>query len=138
MALLDINWNPSSRQLRQFAGLQFAFFAAISAWLYHRTGYPSPALALVAVSLVAGLAGLVRPGSLRWLFVGWILAVFPVGWLVSHVLLALLFYLVITPVGAMMKCCGYDPMQRRLDRQATSYWQPRSEHRAPQRYFKQY
>jgi hypothetical protein len=138
MAVLDIHWNPSSRQLRQFAVLQAIFFTAVAAGLYHRTGSAPSAAILLAASLLAALLGLALPSWLRWIFVGWILVAFPVGWLVSHALLAALFYLVFTPIAAMMKVCGYDPMQRRPDRQATSYWKPRPPQDDTERYFKQY
>jgi hypothetical protein len=65
-------------------------------------------------------------------------AVFPIGWLVSHLLLAAIYYLVVTPIGVMMRVCRYDPMQRRFDRQAATYWKPRRNTDDPQRYFKQY
>ena len=138
MAVVDINWNPTSTQLRQFAAMQLVFFALVAAWLFHRTGSGTLAIALLGVSAVACIAGSVRPQCLRWIFVGWIVAAFPIGWLVSHLLLALLFYLVFTPVGIMMRLCGYDPMQRRLDREAKSYWKPRTPPEDAQRYFKQY
>ena len=75
---------------------------------------------------------------MRGVYVVWMAAVFPIGWLVSHLLLAAIYYLVITPIGIMMRVCGYDPMQRRWDRQATTYWKPRRDTDDPKRYFKQY
>jgi hypothetical protein len=62
----------------------------------------------------------------------------PVGWSVSHLLLLALFYLVVTPIGLLMKLLGYDPLTRGFDRSASSYW---VEHAPPPdaaRYFKQY
>jgi len=138
MAVIDIKWNPTSKELRQFAGLQLIFFALVAAWLHHRVGSSVGAVAVLSVSILACVLGLLWPRCLRWVFVGWILAVFPIGWLVSHTLLAILFYLVFTPVGIIMRLCGYDPMHRRWDRDADSYWKPRTPPDDTQRYFKQY
>jgi hypothetical protein len=44
------------------------------------------------------------------------------GLLVSTLLLALLFYLVVTPVGLLARLCGKDFLQRRISRGAASYW----------------
>lgn len=138
MAIVDIPWNPPPRTLRQFAALQLVFFAAVAAWLYFRHAQSLAAGALLAASLAAAAVGAVRPAGLRWFFVGWMLAVFPIGWIVSHTALLLTFYLVFVPVGLIMKLCGYDPLERRLDRNAESYWKPRPAQEDTERYFKQY
>jgi hypothetical protein len=46
--------------------------------------------------------------------------------------------LVITPIGVIMRVCGYDPMQRRCDRNAETYWKRRENQDDTKRYFKQY
>jgi hypothetical protein len=64
--------------------------------------------------------------------------VFPIGWTVSHLLLAAIYYLAIAPIGVIMRVCGYDPMQRRFDRNAETYWKRRQDRDDTKRYFKQY
>jgi hypothetical protein len=118
--------------------LQLFFFALVAAWLYQQWQTTMLVVAMLAASSAIMLIGLIRPTALRWIFVGWILAVFPIGWLVSHLLLAAVFYLLFTPVGLLMRICGYDPMQRRIDRNAESYWKPRPTKADTERYFKQY
>jgi hypothetical protein len=138
MAVLDINWHPTSSQLRQFAVLQLVFFGLAAVWLDHRIGSRAATLGVLSLSALACLIGLIRPQTLRWFFVGWIVAVFPIGWCVSHLLLAVIFYLVFAPIGIIMAWCGYDPMHRRWDRQAKTYWLTRTPPDDIQRYFKQY
>ena len=138
MAMVEINWNPPRRQLRQFAGLLFLFALGLSGWLLYRGASMTTAGAVF--SAIAGVAtvGWFWTGLLRVVFVAWMLLAFPIGWVVSHVLLALIYYLIFTPIGIMMKLFGYDPMRRQLDREAKTYWRPRREEDDPQRYFKQY
>lgn len=45
--------------------------------------------------------------------------------LVSPVMLVIIFYGVLTPMGLLMRLLGKDPMRRSFDTQATSYWIPR-------------
>ena len=78
------------------------------------------------------------PPLLRPVYQLWMLAVYPIGWTVSHIVMALLFYLVFTPVGLIMRACGRDPMQRKFDRQATTYWQRRPPEQDKRRYFRQF
>ena len=53
-------------------------------------------------------------------------------------ILGLIYYLVLTPIGLLMRVFGKDPMRRRLDRTAESYWIERDEAAASERYFKQF
>jgi len=138
MAVLDINWNPAPKQLRQFALLLAAVLAAAALWLYWKSPGTHWAAAALLAAAVAGGIGVVRPALMRPVYVVWMAAVFPIGWTVSHVLLAAIYYLVITPIGVIMRVCGYDPMQRRCDRNAVTYWKRRENQDDTKRYFKQY
>jgi saxitoxin biosynthesis operon SxtJ-like protein len=42
--------------------------------------------------------------------------------LISPVILAVLFYGCITPIGLLMRLTGKDPLRRRFEREAQSYW----------------
>ena len=57
---------------------------------------------------------------------------------VSYTVLAMVFYLVLTPIGLLMRLVGYDPMSRRFDKDAASYWVPREGSRKVGRYFRQF
>jgi len=138
MAVLDVNWNPADKQLRQFALLLALLLAGLAGWLAWKSHPVAWAAGAGAAAVASGVLGVFRPGLMRVVYVGWMAAVFPIGWLVSHLLLAAIYYLVITPIGVMMRVCGYDPMQRRWDRQAPTYWKPRRDVDDPKRYFKQY
>src|SRR5947207_1868237 len=127
----DIPWGPGDRTLRQFGGL-LVLSAAAAAWL--REELRGPAL----VAAMVGTTGLLRPGALRPLYVGWMLAVFPVSWLASRLLLALLFYGLVTPVGLLFRLAGRDALRRRRGREESSYWQPRGEGTDSLRYFRQF
>src|SRR5262245_4813191 len=94
--MISINWHPSDRELRWFAGLWFPLFWAIVGTLVGlRTGYWLDVSAAMAVVAVIGAVGLWRPQLVRPLYVGWMCAAFPIGWTVSHLLLAAIFYLLI-------------------------------------------
>jgi hypothetical protein len=138
MALVEINWHPSARDLRIFAVLQAIFFSIVAAWIYHRSGAALISGGMVAASLTAALIGLVAPHALRPMYVTWTAVALPVGWTVSHLLMAALFYLVIAPIGLMMRALGRDPLQRKFDRSASTYWRCREVRRDSSRYFRQF
>lgn len=136
--MIEINRNPSRTELRVFAVLLVVFFGLIALWIYRRTGSLPWALGTFSVATAVAVAGFFLPAFLRYVYVGWMTAVTPIGWVVSHVLMAVVFYLVVTPIGLLMRLMGRDPMQRAFERNATSYWQPRTQERDTRRYFRQF
>jgi len=138
MALIDINWSPSKRELRFFAGMLLVFLAVIGGLVLKNTGSIQTASYVWIPGAVIGLVGLALPGEIRWLYVGWIVAAFPIGWTVSHLLLAIIFYLLLTPLGIIMRLFGYDPMHRQWDPDAGSYWVVRRSKTDAAHYFRQF
>jgi hypothetical protein len=137
MALLDVNWKPSQRELKMFALMWIGFFGLIGA--YSLWGHRSLQSALVFWTLAtAGVVGWLRPRTFRPVYVVWMALVLPIGWTVSHLLLMVVYYTVLTPIGLLMKLVGYDPLERRMDPAATSYWASHDPEASPARYFKQY
>src|SRR5262245_27550000 len=125
--MISIEWNPSERQLRQFAGIWFpAFWLIVGLLIGLRTGAWGVAFALWGAALAIGAVGVIWPRALRPLFVAWMCAAFPIGWLVSHVLLAAVFYLALTPLGIIARLLGRDKLKLKLDQSAASYWERRS------------
>ena len=53
------------------------------------------------------------------------LATFPIGWTVSRVILAILFYGVFTPVGVLFRLLGRDALGLQPKPAADTYWTPR-------------
>jgi Saxitoxin biosynthesis operon protein SxtJ/Family of unknown function (DUF5989) len=139
MALLEINWKPSRRELRQFGCIWLPLFFAIMGWLvYSRTAYPAGGMALWALAAVSVLAGWLAPDRLRLVFVGWMCAAFPIGWVVSHVLMGGVYFLVFTPLGWILRVCGHDPLRLRFDRGAATYWVPHRDRPGNDHYFRQF
>lgn len=148
MALVNLNLDPDQKTLRQFGFIAFFAFGALGGWTLWRSsilGFElSPGTAqtvggvLAGLGVLAGVLALVAPKAVKPLFVGMTLLTFPIGFVVSHVILALLYFVVITPIGLIMRLLGHDPMQRRLEPQAATYWvrkEPVTDVRA---YFRQY
>ena len=63
---------------------------------------------------------------------------YPIGWVITHVVMAIIFYLVVTPVGIIMRLTGRDPMERAFDRTAKTYWKPRNTDPDSAGYFRLY
>jgi Saxitoxin biosynthesis operon protein SxtJ len=76
---------------------------------------------------------LVRP-----VFVGWMIAAFPIGWLVSKVLTAALFFTVFTPIALIFRLLGRDALMLRRDPDRPTYWTPKPPTTDPRRYLREF
>ena len=79
-----------------------------------------------------------RGPLLRPIFVGLSLLAFPIGYVIGFIALALVYYLMVTPIGLVFRLLGRDPMHRTFDRSAASYWIRRPETPSAKRYFQQF
>ena len=121
MQWADVVKPPSTRVLRQFAGLWLVFFLGIAAsrWWHGQHGPWTVTLAVVA--LVIGLSGMAVPAVVRPIFTGWMIAAFPIGWTVSRIVLGIVFFVVVTPIALVFRLMGRDVLRRRRP-EAASYW----------------
>ncbi len=132
------NREPSMRELR-LTGLLLAAFGAIVGWLFStRLHLPVLARATWGLTLVVTIFYYAVPGSRRLIYQSWMRVVYPLGWLVSHAILAGVFYLIMMPVGLCLRLVGYDPMQRRMKPNAKTFWRPYPPSRGHRSYFQQF
>jgi Saxitoxin biosynthesis operon protein SxtJ len=77
---------------------------------------------LAGIGLVLILLGLVAPSRLSWLHHAWVKLGLIMFRVVNPVVLALIYVVVIVPVGLLMRATGRDPLRLRFDPGADSYW----------------
>jgi hypothetical protein len=135
---MKINRDPSPRQLVVFGAALPVTFVLLGLIIDHRLGIPGVRGALWGVGAVLTAAYYTSPGLRRPLYVGMSRAAYPIGWLVSQVVLLVVFLFVVTPVALLLRLSGRDPMQRRFDSSAQSYWVPRRPSDDVRRYFQQF
>jgi hypothetical protein len=123
--------------LRQFAGLLVLFLGAVAAWQGLLAGRVAWAAALGVAAVTIGPLGLWKPRWLRPIYVGWMVAVFPVGWVVTKAMLIVIFYLVFTPLGLFLRAMGHDALALRRPNRP-SYWTEIQKPDDIRRYFRQY
>lgn len=116
---------PSSRDLTKLAGLYLIIPGLIGCYLLFWKGaasgrwWISAGVALAATRLV--------PPLFRFIYRLWISLAVILGYFVSRVLLTLIFFLVMLPTGLLMRVFAKDPMERKRDPAAPSYWIKREE-----------
>ena len=97
--------------------------AGLAAWNVYRHRLPA-AEALGGVALVLLLIALFSPSWTERFSRGWMALAGALGYVNSRILLSLVYYLVVTPLGLVLRLVGHDPLRRRGARRE-SYWIPR-------------
>jgi hypothetical protein len=141
--LAELDLRPSERKLRQFGFFALFAFAFAGLWMLRARG-ELPSLArsvaylLLFLALFSGSMSVVWPRANRPLFVVLSLVTYPVGLVVSHVVLLILFFVILTPLGLLFRIVGRDPLRRRREAERDSYWEDLSETAEPSHYFRQF
>jgi hypothetical protein len=137
MAMIEIK-TPTDGELK-YAGLMItAVFFVVGGVVYWRTGLQSAAFIILGIGAFISLFYYLIPASHLFIYYGWMKLVSPIGWLVSHAIFAVTYFLILTPIGLLMRLFRYDPMTRRLESDAKSYWTRHSTGKNHERYFNQY
>jgi len=136
--MMRIDRNPGGRELAVFAAVLPATFALLGLIVGHRLGFAGARNGLWAAGAVLTGAYFAVPRLRRPLYVGMSAAAYPIGWLLSHVIVLTVFLFVVTPMALLLRVRGHDPLQRRFDPSASSYWVPRRPAGDPRRYFQQF
>ncbi len=64
-------------------------------------------------------------GLMKHFHVAWMTFAQILGWFMTRVILSIFYYLVLTPVGLLMRLLGKDLLDMKIDRSAQSYWKKR-------------
>jgi hypothetical protein len=110
----------TNKQLRSFGFTVGGIFALIGFWpLVIRAEDPRWWALIVAGCLL--VPAIVFPRSLVWVHKGWMAIGHVLGWINTRIILGIVFYVIVTPIGIFRRWLGKDPMGRRLRPDLDSY-----------------
>jgi len=121
MRWLEVTARPSPRTLRQFAGLCLIVFGLLAGLRVWRGDAGTTTIVLAAFGAIIGVIGSIKPEAIRYVYTGWMIAAFPIGWTISRVIVTALFYLVFTPFALVFRLIGRDALRLKRVRHQ-SYW----------------
>ena len=107
----DIDFYPPDRKLRTFAGLFFTAATALAGWQgWNHERWLIGSLLFVAGGFVA-MAGLAKPSAVRPVYATLMATSFPMGWVTSHLLLAIVYFGLFTPLAILFRLIGRDALR---------------------------
>jgi Saxitoxin biosynthesis operon protein SxtJ len=145
--LVELNWNPDRRTLRQFGFIALVGFGLLAALAWFERGVfafglgevrPLVAAAFAALALLSLSFSLLFPRGNWPIYVGLSVVALPIGFVLSYVILGTVFYAIIAPIGLILRLLGKDPMNRAFEHNASSYWVDARPPRPRESYFRQF
>ena len=113
-------------------------FLALGGWWLYRGRFTAVASALLILGTTLAVLGAVYPRALVVPNRLWMGMAEAMGFVMTRIILAVVFFLIVTPIGLIRRLMGGDPLGRRGGR-TESYWKPYSARRSdPKHYEKMY
>jgi hypothetical protein len=119
------NIKSGKNELKKFGitiGIAFGLLSGFILW----RGKISPVPFFIISALFIFL-GLVLPVLLKPIQKVWMALSIILGWLMTRIILIILFYLIVTPIGLLARLFGKDFLNRKYDRDAPTYLIPKKE-----------
>lgn len=126
-----------TKEVRKF-GIVFAALLCILATVHWwRTGHVRAWMYVAGCAVFS--AAVIVPVVLKPFVWIWLRVATGISFVVTHVILIVVYYCVITPAGVAMRAMGHDPMKRRFEPENTTYWEDPPDEEVPEeRYLKQF
>lgn len=134
----DVTRVPNRRVIRQFAWLCCAFLLGAGLYVGVARGRWDWGAGLLALGGLVLVLAMWAPEVMRWVYTGAMVVAFPIGFVVSQILLALIFGTVFLAVGIFLRLARKDPLMRSRKPPGATYWEPKETPHDLRRYLRQY
>ena len=124
----------SYRVEREFGLIVGGILILLSAWWLYRGKFATATQIILPIGSLLVLLGLVWPRSLVLLNRVWMALASVLSFITTRIILAVVFFLVLTPIGLIKRAMGWDPLHRRAQ-QEPSYWRPYPERQRDLRHY---
>ena len=111
----------TKKQLRTF-GIALSIFLVLIGLNHFLKGHTPQNLWFWGVGIIVLLFTLVVPISIKPIYKVAIFIAHILGWINTRIILGLIYYLLFTPASLVMKLIGKDPLNRKFDKEAKTYW----------------
>ena len=124
----------SLRAEREFGLIVGGVLLLLSLWWLYRGKFPSVSSITLPVGAALILLGLVFPKALAWPSKAWLALAEVLSFVMTRIILAFVFFAIVTPIGVIKRWFGWDPLHRRAGA-SDSYWRPYSERQKDPRHY---
>jgi len=124
----------SRRAEREFGLIVGGVLLLISGWWLYRGKFPTLSHVTLPLGGLLVLLGLIFPAALVWPNKAWMALAEVLSFVTTRIILAFVFFVIVTPIGFIKRLLGWDPLHRRAAA-SDSYWLPYSERQKDPRHY---
>ena len=118
------NIKTGKKEIRSFGVTFGIIFLFIAGFLYYQEKNSFQLIIYLAGSF--SFLGIILPIVLKPVYMIWMIFAVILGWFMTRVILSLLFYLIITPIGLVLRLRGKDLLDLKEQKNQKSYWNMRN------------
>ena len=111
------------KDLRSFGVIIGIIFLLVAGFLFYREKESFQTFLYIAGAFIG--FGLIIPIILKPIYIVWMTFAVILGWFMTRVILSLLFYVIITPIGVVLRIFGKDFLEIKKESVQGSYWNQR-------------
>lgn len=124
------------KALRNFGLLFCVIFGIWAGMMYWKVNPYWPWAVMASIGFL--LISIFSPMAFRQPYRLWMLLSFLLGWFMTRVILSLTFFVIMTPIGIILKFLGKDTLNKAFHKDAETYWNKHEPIRNKERYNKQF
>jgi hypothetical protein len=119
---------------REFGLIVGGAFTLLGSWWLYRGKFAGAAHAAIPLGILLVLLGLIVPRVLVYPNKAWMKLAEGMSFVSTRIILAIVYFGVLTPIGLIKRVMGWDPLHRRSER-SDSYWRPYSKRQLDPRHY---
>tara|TARA_Y100001935_G_scaffold250594_1_gene250987 strand:- start:934 stop:1347 length:414 start_codon:yes stop_codon:yes gene_type:complete len=131
------NIKKGEKEVRIFGITIGIILLVVAGFLLYKEKDSFPSFIYIAGSFIS--LGFLIPIVLKPIYLAWMIFAVILGWFMTRIILSLLFFLVVTPTGLLIKMMGKDLLELKKQEVQGSYWNVRDSNKEQnQNYEKQF
>jgi hypothetical protein len=128
----------AKRRALRFAAGFLVLTALVGAWLWWRRALPLPAMCLLGSGAILVALAAIKPHFVLALRTAWLRLARYVGTFNTFLILTLLYFVAVVPIGLVARVFGRDRLGLRGRHRESSYWKQRDVQRDPKHFERPY
>jgi hypothetical protein len=139
----EVNWKPGLEEKRKFAKSlvigfpSLALFFSTVNWLTRHPWNPF-FLRLGVIGLAAGVVLWLLPAISKPFYLVWYFIASCMGFVIGNLLLSAFFFIIVTPIGLLMRGVGRLSLRKGFDKKTATYWCDAEKMVELKRYYRQF
>lgn len=119
--MIAIDWRPDSQALKKFGRSMLVFGLVFAAWFWYK-GSPTLPWVCAGAGALCFVTGYFIPPAGRLLYAAWMALAWLLSQIVTPIIMGVFYYVVITPIGLILRMTGHDRLRLKKPAGAASYW----------------